>query len=114
MSLESGSTSAGASILLKESGVSLDALKIYIAGTFGARLNVKNAFKIGLLPLVSEKNVVQLGNAAGLGVRMMLHSRTREKQINELRSRITILELSTDPRFSDAFVEHMSFPGEDI
>ncbi|HCZ06994.1 MAG TPA: hypothetical protein DHV12_07695 [Thermotogae bacterium] len=112
--LAKAAISAGASILVKESGVSLDALKIYITGTFGARLNIKNAFKIGLLPLVSEKNVVQLGNAAGLGARMILHSRTREKQINELRSCITILELSTDPRFSDAFIEHMPFPSEDI
>jgi len=112
--LAKAAISTGIRILMEESGVSSDTLKIYIAGIFGTRINIHNAFKIGLLPSTSGENIVQLGNAAGLGARMILHNRNHERLINELRSCITTLELSTDSRFSDAFIENMSFPSENI
>jgi len=112
--LAKAAIATGVRILIEESGVSFDALKIYIAGIFGARINVQNAFRIGLLPPTFKKNVIQLGNAAGLGARMILHDRNCEKRIAEIRSHITILELSADTRFSDMFIENMSFPSETI
>ncbi len=108
--LAKGAIAAGIEVLLSEAGLAAEDLSvIYLAGGFGNYIDISSACAIGLLPAKCAPRVKPIGNAAGAGARMALLSQEVLARCEEVRRRMTYLELSARPDFQDLFVEKMMF-----
>ena len=81
--------------------------QLYLAGAFGNYLREAGARRIGLLP--GNSQVTPSGNTALRGVRqLLLQHKRRSETVRAILDRTTHVELAADPRFQDAFADHMS------
>jgi uncharacterized 2Fe-2S/4Fe-4S cluster protein (DUF4445 family) len=99
--LAKGAIRAGIEILmdhLKINAAQLD--EIVIAGAFGSYLNPEQAVRIGLLPDIPLDRMHAIGNASGVGARMLLISQKMRAKAKELAQRIEYLELTIYPDFN--------------
>lgn len=84
--------------------------RIVLAGAFGSYISREAALMIGMLPECEPSKVVQAGNAAGDGARMMLLSTSRRKHAEEIARRVRYVELTAEPGFQEEFTSAMHFP----
>lgn len=84
-----------------------DIQTLYIAGGFGSYLNMQSAAKIGLLPAELAKTVNIVGNAALSGASMLLLNANIKEQAATFAQGVAILDLSTNPTFSDLYMSGM-------
>jgi len=82
---------------------------LYIAGGFGNYLSKENAVKIGLLPANLSKASKNVGNAALTGASMLLLNTAFADTVRDLSKNADILDLSSNPTFSDHYVNKMTF-----
>ena len=102
---------AGIATLVKKYGTDYSQIdKIYLAGGFGNYINVKSAIKIGLLPGIDERIVVASGNTAGAGASLCLLSHDYIDRAGELKDKVEYIELTTDPGFTNEYIDNMIFP----
>lgn len=85
---------------------------LYIAGGFGNYLNKESAAKIGLLPTKLAVNSHTVGNAALSGAAMLLLSSGMRVAAQSIVQHANVLDLSTNPTFSEHYMMGMVF--EDI
>jgi uncharacterized 2Fe-2S/4Fe-4S cluster protein (DUF4445 family) len=97
-------------LLLDEAGIDAGRLERFvIAGSFGAYIDVGSAVAIGLLPDLPRERFVQVGNAAGLGVRQLLASTAARRRAGELADTCRYVELSSRGDFQKVFLHHIGF-----
>jgi uncharacterized 2Fe-2S/4Fe-4S cluster protein (DUF4445 family) len=102
----------GIDVLLADTGFAPAELeRIVIAGAFGSYLDVANAVAIGMLPPLPLERFRQVGNAAGMGAKLALTSRTIRAQARELRTSIDYIELAGYPRFARRYADSCRLPG---
>jgi len=82
--------------------------QVIIAGAFGTYIDVSNAVAIGMMPGLPLERFKQVGNAAGMGARMVLISSTQRKKAQALASRVRYVELGSAPQFSETFLKACS------
>ncbi len=87
--------------------------KFYIAGGFGRYINIEKSQVLGLLPLLSEESFCHVGNSSLTGAFMALTSKKHRDKIEALASRITYIDLSTEPKYMDEYVAAMFIPHTD-
>lgn len=98
-------------LLLDQAGLTAAALQRFvIAGSFGAYIDVRSGIETGLFPPLPREHFVQVGNAAGVGVRRMLASRQARARARELAETCRYLELSSRGDFQKVFLHHIGFP----
>ena len=98
-------------LLLDEARLPAESIGVcVIAGAFGAYIDVASAIAIGMLPRLPRKRYLQVGNAAGLGVRMMLASLRARRRAAEIAAGCRYLELSTRGDFQKVFLNNIGFP----
>ncbi|EGW39495.1 ASKHA domain-containing protein [Desulfosporosinus sp. OT] len=108
--LAKGAISAGVTLLLEEAGIPLETIEeAVIAGAFGYHINPDSIREIGLLPKGFKGKINFVGNSSAEGARLALINKGVMFQIQELKNRIEVLELSTNPRFQDYFVKALGF-----
>jgi uncharacterized 2Fe-2S/4Fe-4S cluster protein (DUF4445 family) len=83
--------------------------RLYIAGGFGNYLNMSNSVAIGLLPRELGGKIQAVGNAALAGAEMLLVNKDLREKAALLGGSARVLELSTDPVFSEKYMMGMSF-----
>lgn len=109
--LAKGSMRAGMEVLLSEAGLTwTDVDRFYIAGAFGSFINIESAITLGLLPDISRKRIINIGNAAGVGALMALISTTAARRANKLAGSAKHIELSNLHRFEEEYYKHLLFP----
>jgi uncharacterized 2Fe-2S/4Fe-4S cluster protein (DUF4445 family) len=109
LQLAKGAVAAGLDLLLD--GRRVTPSRVFLAGAFGNYVRGESARRIGLLPGWVD-HPTSAGNTALRGARMLLLSVSRREQILDLVLSCTEhVELAADPRFQDAYVECMRFPG---
>ena len=97
----------GIQVLVAESGLSLAAIdKVIIAGAFGSYIDVANAVAIGMLPALPLERFSQVGNAAGIGAKLALLSRTQRVEAQALHGRVNYVELAQYPKFGYIFAQN--------
>ena len=102
---------AGINILLQEYGINEKEIeKVVIAGAFGTRINVENAIKIGLFPSIPLNRFTQVGNAAGVGAKLALVSKTHRSIAGNIANGVKYVELTTHPKFTREFSHALQFP----
>jgi uncharacterized 2Fe-2S/4Fe-4S cluster protein (DUF4445 family) len=106
---------AACSLVLESVGLTWDAVaRVYIAGGFGRYIRLSEAILIGMLPDLPHGRFTYVGNAALTGAYIALLSRERRRKLAETASRMTYLELSSDPRYMDSYVKAMFLPHTDL
>ena len=106
---------AGVSLLIKEVGLSLDAIeKVYIAGGFGNYLNVERAIILGMLPDMPLEKYSFLGNTSVAGAYLVLLSEDLRKEAGEIAAKMTYIELSVSPGFMDEYMSALFLPHTDM
>lgn len=110
LQLAKAAVAAGIVILLRESGLAASDLEsVYLAGTFGAHMDVESAAAIGLLPKELAGKVKMVGNASLDGAeRLLFHPEERDR-LRQLQRDCHYLELSTWPDFNELYVDAMYF-----
>ena len=105
--LAKSAIAAGCDALMHAAGVTeLDT--IYLAGGFGSQLNVESARRIGLIP--PARNTVAIGNGAGYGAALLLLDPSLLNDLLSMKAQFELVELASDPYFSEAFMKHRYFP----
>jgi len=104
------SFAAGVITLVKRYGITYDEIdNLYLAGGFGNYIDIKGAVEIGLFPRELENKVIPSGNTAGTGATMCLLSAAKMRKIEKISKEIEYIELSSDPEFTDQYIECMMF-----
>jgi uncharacterized 2Fe-2S/4Fe-4S cluster protein (DUF4445 family) len=103
------------SVLVRHMSLEFGAIKkIFIAGGFGAYLDIENAVTIGLLPDLPREKFVFIGNSALAGARRMLLSQEAAKRAGEIARKVTYFELSVDASYMDEYTAALFFPHTDL
>lgn len=101
---------AGIETLLLRAGIAENTLpELYIAGGFGSLLSPESAAGIGMIPSGMLSSCTALGNAAGLGACDILLSEDALQKCGEIIRISRTLELASDAKFSESFIENMLF-----
>jgi len=99
--LAKGAIRAGIDILMDYLRITPDAIdEVVIAGAFGSYMLPQHAMGIGMIPNIPMDNIKVVGNAAGVGARMMLVSTQARREAEMLAEAIEYLELTVYPEFS--------------
>lgn len=101
---------AGICTLLHEAGLTPgDVERFVIAGGFGSHINVESAAAIGLFPAALAEKAEVLGNAALEGAEMLLQRKAFYAESEQIAERMETVDLSSNPYFSDQYMESMLF-----
>ncbi len=101
---------SGLEILLREFGCCwLDVAAVYIAGGFGARIDVDSAVEVGLLPVELRGKIQAVGNSALAGTVEYLVYRDRREAVARLLDTASCIDLSRHPLFNDLFIAQLDF-----
>jgi uncharacterized 2Fe-2S/4Fe-4S cluster protein (DUF4445 family) len=87
-----------------------DVAKVFLAGGFGLHLNVTNTLGCGLLPGFDLDSVEAIGNSSLAGAYLALVDRGALREIGDAGAGVEVVELNTDPRFEECFIEQLSLP----
>jgi uncharacterized 2Fe-2S/4Fe-4S cluster protein (DUF4445 family) len=105
---------AGAALLVRRLGLSISEIdRIYVAGGFGAYLDIRKAILIGLLPEVPLERITFIGNGSVAGAKAGLLAKGTRRRAVEVARKMTYRELSVDPGFMEEYVSAMFFPHTD-
>lgn len=105
-----GANAAGLQVVFSTFGIDFDQIDLfYLAGGFGRHIGVDAARRIGLVPNLPTRKIVQAGNTAIEGATIALLSKSRRQELEALVRRVEHCRLETHPGFFDFFVEGCQF-----
>jgi uncharacterized 2Fe-2S/4Fe-4S cluster protein (DUF4445 family) len=108
--LAKGAIRAGVEVLLETAGIPAETIdEFIIAGAFGTYINIPSAIQIGMFPALPINRFRQVGNAAGAGARQMLLSLKQRSLAEEIAKRVSYIELSAYPNFTNIFSKSLFF-----
>jgi len=108
LQLAKGAMRTGINVLLKTNGLTVDEIdQVIIAGAFGTYIDVASAVAVGMLPRLPLDRFRQVGNAAGMGAKLALISRSKRAEAQALARRIGYVELAAEPQFARTFAQAM-------
>ena len=106
---------SAAALMLDRVGLGFGDLDtVYIAGSFGRFLDVRQAVFIGMVPDISHDRYQFLGNSSLTGSYMTLVSREHRRRQLETAGRMTNIELSTEPEYMDRYTAALFLPHTDL
>jgi uncharacterized 2Fe-2S/4Fe-4S cluster protein (DUF4445 family) len=82
---------------------------VYLAGGFGANINVESAAVIGLIPRELKYKVKTVGNSALGGAICYLLNHQLKETVNSLKAAAVYLDLAADNQFNNSFMRYMQF-----
>ena len=93
--------------LMEIGGVSFDDIaKMYVSGGFSAKMDINNAVYVGLLPRELKDRFCPINNSSLLGtVKLALE----ENDLSVFTKDARYIDLSSNPIFSELFIENMFF-----
>lgn len=93
--------------LMQLKNVSFDGIeKLYISGGFSSKINIGNAVKTGLLPEKLKDKCKAVNNSSLLGT---VKYACEENDLSVYIENSAYVDLSSNPLFSDLFIENMMF-----
>jgi uncharacterized 2Fe-2S/4Fe-4S cluster protein (DUF4445 family) len=106
---------AAASLLLKTVGYKTEDLtQIFIAGGFGNYLDARKSIMTGILPDVEIEKLKFIGNGALAGAQLVLQSKEKRREAEDIFRKITYIDLSTNPKFFEEFTSALFLPHTDL
>lgn len=80
--------------------------KVYVSGGFSSKMNLANAFKVGLFPKEFQGKIERADNSCLLGLVKYACEKT---DLSHLLENAEYIDLATDEYFQDLFIENMLF-----
>jgi uncharacterized 2Fe-2S/4Fe-4S cluster protein (DUF4445 family) len=109
--LGKGAIRAGIEVLLRESDCPQEEIEdVIIAGAFGSYIDLASARAIGMFPDLPAARFKQVGNAAGMGARMSLISKSKRREATGVAQSVKYINLSDYPDFTRIFTGALNFP----
>jgi uncharacterized 2Fe-2S/4Fe-4S cluster protein (DUF4445 family) len=109
--LAKGAIRAGIEVLLGEAGLEAEQVeRVVVAGAFGTYLDVGSALAVGMFPPLPRERFVQVGNAAGIGAKLVLMSRRCRTMTQDIARRVEYVELTTHPHFVEVYTMALMLP----
>jgi len=106
-----GAILAAMKTLLDNLGMGFNDLEqIYVAGGFGAHLNIEKSIVIGMLPDLPQERIRFIGNSSLGGARLTLLSSHAFQKAEAIAKQMTYFELSVHPGFMNEFVAALFLP----
>jgi len=90
-----------------------DFRKFYVAGTFGSYINPRSAIVLGMLPDLPLDAYEALGNTSLAGAAMALLSLRKREELDEIRNRVTYVEMNVNQEFMNEFSAAKFIPHTD-
>ena len=84
--------------------------EIVLAGAFGNYVDLESCIAIGMLPNLSIEQFSQIGNAAGIGAKLVLSSHEHRTVARGLARKATYVELAGSPGFMSTFLKRINLP----
>jgi uncharacterized 2Fe-2S/4Fe-4S cluster protein (DUF4445 family) len=110
-----GAIYAAADSLVQSLGLAFgDIGRVYIAGSFGNKLDPVHCITIGLLPDVPAGRVTFIGNSSVAGAKTVMRSRKAYEEAHRVRDAVTYQELMVDPAYMEKFTSACFLPHTDI
>jgi uncharacterized 2Fe-2S/4Fe-4S cluster protein (DUF4445 family) len=98
----------GMELLLEELDARPDDIEeLLLAGAFGNYIGRESAVGIGLIPALPADRIRSIGNAAGVGARLVLCSTEERRRAEEIARRVQHVDLSERKGFYDRFADAM-------
>lgn len=108
LQLAKGAMWAGIKLLLQAEGIRTEEIdRVIVAGAFGTYIDIASAITIGMLPDLPLDRFHQVGNAAGMGAKLALISRTKREEARALAERTGYLELAAHQQFHKTFAQSL-------
>lgn len=96
-------------------GMALEELPTFlVAGTFGSFIKPQSAITIGMLPDLPLERFISMGNTSLGGATLALLSREAVTAADEIRDRITYMELNVNQDFMNRFSAAKFIPHTDV
>jgi len=109
--LAKGAIFAGYQLLKSVLGITDDDIEeVLLAGAFGNYIRRGQAKWIGLLPDIPTEKIRFIGNAAGMGAKMVLLSKELRQEACEISKNTEYIELAVRTDFQQVFADSMFFP----
>jgi uncharacterized 2Fe-2S/4Fe-4S cluster protein (DUF4445 family) len=106
LQLANAAIRTGIHLLLETNGFTEEQIRqVVIAGAFGSYIDLSSAVTVGLLPPLPLSYFHQVGNAAGMGAKLVLGSLTKREEAQAIASRTRYIELASNPDFKLTFIE---------
>ena len=80
----------------------------------GATSGIADAIFIGMLPDLPLERFRYIGNSSLTGAYIALLSREHRRRLAEIASRMTYVDLSSNPRYMDSYVKALFLPHTDL
>ena len=110
LQLAKGAIAAGIDLMAQSISLATEEIQqVLLCGAFGSYMNPKSACRIGMIPAALLEKISAAGNAAGAGAKLLACNRKDLDLAQQLRDRITFLELAQLRQFRRCFSEHMRF-----
>ncbi len=108
--LAKGAIASGIRILLKNANIAWHEIdEVIIAGAFGTYIDVASAISVGMLPPLPVQRFSQVGNAAGVGAKLALISKTQRQIGVDIARRVRHIELTSYPEYPRVFANALRF-----
>lgn len=109
--LAKAAISAAARTLMDLAGQDMSQIsQVVLAGSFGSHIDVESARRIGLIPDVEGAQYMQVGNAAGRGVGMVLADASQRQRAADVPAMSHYVELASEKQFNPLFARSLAFP----
>ncbi len=101
---------SGILTLLEQANIKAEMVKkLYVTGSFGRHLNLKNAESIGLLPKgLTNANLLNIGGAIN-GASIVLLDKKQIKAVERIAKETKVIELADSEYFAKCFIENLYF-----
>jgi uncharacterized 2Fe-2S/4Fe-4S cluster protein (DUF4445 family) len=101
----------GVDLLLEVAGVNeCEIEEIVLAGAFGNYVDLESCIAIGMLPSLPIERYSQIGNAAGIGAKLVLSSHEHRTVARGLARKASYIELAGSTGFMDTFLKRINLP----
>ncbi len=102
---------SGLEVLLKEYGVQYGSIgRLYIAGGFGQKIDLKKAVGIGLFPEELLDKMIPVGNSSLAGAVKAAGEPDTLERMRLVSEMATEIALSNNPLFSELYMDNIFFP----
>ena len=105
---------AGMEVLIESYGTDYAHIgKLFLAGGFGQKIDLKKAVGIGLLPEELQDRMYPVGNSSLAGAVMAAHDPSILDRMAKIALKSEETALAENPFFSDLYMDHMFFPEQE-
>lgn len=110
-----GAIFSGCQTLCEEVGLTFsDVEQIFLAGRFGAYVDLEKAMVIGLIPEMEPEKIIYLGNGSLLGAEMSSLTNRIRRDVVEVTKKMTNFELSETSSYMDKYMAALFLPHTDM